>query len=96
MSLAVASGDCESVRQVLRRAKPHAKLHRALEFLQLVQAKVPGSESERGALRYSFRAMRIWHSCSPLFVTLNPHDIRSPLAGCRHCLFIPLRQLEMP
>ena len=76
---ALASGDCDSVRQVLRRAKLDAKLRTTFEYMQLAQRKVRGGEAERDTPHSKFLAMRIWQGCSSLFFTLNPHDIRSPL-----------------
>ena len=78
MSLAISSGDCDSVRQVLRGSKLDAKLRTTFEYMQLIQRKVRGSEAERDTLRYSFRAMRIWHGCSSLFSTLNPTTSAAP------------------
>ena len=79
MAHALASGDCDSVRQVLRRKQLEPKLRKTFEYMQIAQRKVRGSEAERDTLHFKFRAMRIWHGCSSLFFTLNPHDIRSPL-----------------
>ena len=76
---AMASGECDSVRAVLRRKGLDAKLRRAMKTIELVQRQVRGSEAEKSSLRFRFVAMRVWGGCSSLFFTLNPHDIRSPL-----------------
>ena len=47
--------------------------------MNMTQRRVRGSEAQRQTVHFKFRAMRIWHGCSSLFFTLNPHDIRSPL-----------------
>ena len=76
---ALASGDCNSVRDVLRRKKLDDKLRTTFHYMHMAQRRVHGSEAQRETIHFKFRAMRIWHGCSSLFFTLNPHDIRSPL-----------------
>ncbi len=76
---ALASGDFNSVREGLRKKNLDAPVQAVLKNLQICLRSVRGSEGERDALLYKFRAMHIWSGCSSLFFTLNPHDIRSPL-----------------
>ena len=76
---ALASGDCDSVKQLLRKSNLDAKVRKTFHYMQLAQRKVRGSEAQRDSIHYKFRALRIWQGCSSLFFTLNPHDIRSPL-----------------
>ena len=40
---------------------------------------VEGSETERQMFRFKFSVLRIWGGCSLLFLTVNPHDIQTPL-----------------
>ena len=76
---ALASGDCNSVAELLRHKGLDEKLRTTFQFMQMAQRKVRGSEAQRSSVRYKFRALRLWQGCSSLFFTLNPHDIRSPL-----------------
>ena len=78
---ALASGDCDSVRQVLRRAKLDTKLRTTFEYMQMAQRKVRGGEAERGALRYKFRATRIWQG------SLSSCSTRRMSAALWHCCF---------
>ena len=80
MSEALASGDVNSVKQVLRKKNLHLKLRKAFQRLQMCQRMVRGSEASRDDLIPKFMAMRVWNGCSSLFFTLNPHDIRSPIS----------------
>ena len=80
MQQAMSSGECNSVSQALRQKNiKETSLKKSIEAMQMVQRRVRGSEAERESLRYKFMAMRVWGGCSSLFLTLNPHDIRSPL-----------------
>ena len=79
VSEVLASGDCNSVHEVLRRKNLDVKLRRSMETLQLCQRRVRGSDSEKGNMVFRFTALRIFNGCSSLFFTLNPNDIRSPL-----------------
>ena len=76
---ALASGECDSVRGVLRRTQLDDKIRRMCRIMEQAQRSVRGSESEKEGLRPRFTAMRLWGGCSFLFFTLNPHDIRSEL-----------------
>ena len=73
------SGDCNTVREVLRKKKLDWKMRALFQKMQFVHRRIPGSEADRDALHNKFFAMRVWNGCSSLFFTLNPHDIRSPL-----------------
>ena len=79
VSSAIATGDASSVRDALRKQGLDHVVRNALQKMQLVLRRVRGSSEERDAIRWKFRALRIWSGCSSLFFTLNPHDIRSPL-----------------
>ena len=79
MKEALASGECNSVRELLRRKNLDGCLRTAVQTMKMIQRHVRGSEGEKDTLHLKFLAMRLWHGCSSLFFTLNPHDIRSPL-----------------
>ena len=79
MSVALASGDVNSIREALRKKGLDAALNSILRNVQRVQRNVRGSESERDDIMPKFFAMRIWSGCSSLVFTLNPHDIKSPV-----------------
>ena len=76
---ALASGDVDSVRQLLRREGLEKPLETAFRRMQIIQRSVRGSEAEKDNLLPRFFALRLWSGCSSLFFTLNPHDIKSPL-----------------
>ena len=76
---ALASGDANSVRDLLRRKNLEKPLRQTLQAMQIIQRNVRGSEGERDGLLRRFQALRVWSGCASLFFTLNPHDIRSPL-----------------
>ncbi len=80
ISAALASGDVNSVQQILRKKNLDVKLRRAFQRLRMCQRMVRGSEASRDELMPKFMAMRVWNGCSSLFFTLNPHDIRSPVS----------------
>ena len=73
------SGDCNTVREVLRKKKLDWKVRALFQKMQMIHRRTPGSEADKDALHNKFFAMRVWNGCSSLFFTLNPHDIRSPL-----------------
>ena len=79
VAFALASGECDDIRSLLRKKNLNLPLKRSMEMMQQTQRNVRGSDEERQALIYKFRAMRIWNGCSTFFFILNPHDIRSPL-----------------
>ena len=78
---AMASGEVGSVRKLLQGSKTNLEkpVKSAFLHLQAIQRQVAGSESEKDNLLPMFTALRIWSGCSSLFITLNPHDIRSPM-----------------
>jgi len=76
---ALASGDVNSVRAVLRKKNLEQPIEKAMRSMQIQQRSVRGSEGERDGILHHFLALRLWSGCSSLFFTLNPHDIRSPL-----------------
>ena len=60
-SLAMQIGECDSVREVLRKkVKLGAKLEAMFRTMQAVQRKVRGSEAEKGQLRARLTSVRIW------------------------------------
>ena len=79
VSLALASGEVESVRAALRKKDLEKPIATALRKMQIIQRNVRGSEAEKDNLLPKFFALRLWSGCSSLFFTLNPHDIKSPL-----------------
>ena len=72
VSHALSSGDCDSVRQLLRRENLEVKVKKTFQTMQMAQRKVRGSEAQRESVHFRFRALRIWGGCSSLFFTLNP------------------------
>ena len=79
VSHALASGDVNSIKEVLKRKNLEAPITKALQTMQILQRNVRGSEGERDGILGRFSALRLWSGYSSLFFTLNPHDIRSPL-----------------
>ena len=79
VATALASGDVNSVRQVLKKKGLDKSIESAFRSMQIIQRNVRGSEAERDNLLPKFLALRLWSGCSSLFFTLNPHDIRSPV-----------------
>ena len=76
---AIASGDVNSVRDVLKKKNLDKAVQVALQKMQVIQRNVRGSEAEKDNLLPKFFGLRLWSGCSSLFFTLNPHDIRSPI-----------------
>ena len=76
---ALRSGECESLRKLLRRQGLDGKLQNVVRSMEVAFRHVRGSEAEKLTMRKRFTAMRIWNGFSALFFTLNPHDIRSPV-----------------
>ena len=79
VAAALASGEVDSVRQLLKKKGLDKSIESAFRKMQIVQRNVRGSEAARDNLLPKFLALRLWSGCSSLFFTLNPHDIRSPL-----------------
>ena len=79
VAAALAAGDCNTVRDLLRKKGVELKVKTVLKSMDVALRDVEGSEAERGAFRYKFVALRIWNGCSFVFFTLNPHDIHNPL-----------------
>ena len=77
---AMASGDVDSVKGVLRKKGLDFKIELAFQKMQIAQRNVRGSEAEKDSLMSKFFGLRVWSGCSSLFFTLNPHDIRSPIS----------------
>ena len=75
---AQASGECETVRAILKRDGLDEKLKTTFKHAQAAMRNVRGSEASKAGLRLNFTAMRIWNGCSSLFFTLNPYA-RQPL-----------------
>ncbi len=78
VSAAVASGDCETLRGILRKDGLDDALKRAFRHMQAAQRTVRGSEASKTSLQNKFTAVRLWSGCSSLFFTLNPYA-RQPL-----------------
>ena len=76
---ALTSGDCDSLKDILRRQGLDHKLHATVRAMDLAFRRVRGSDTEKSSMRQRFIAMRVWNGFSSLFFTLNPHDIRSPI-----------------
>ena len=79
VATALASGDVNSVRDVLRKKNLEKPVQAAMQQIQISLRNVRGSESERDNLMPKFLGMRLWSGCASLFFTLNPHDVRSPI-----------------
>lgn len=79
VAAALASGDCNSVRDLMRKQGVEFKVKVVLKSMEIALRDVEGTDAERTTFRFKFAAMRIWNGCSFLFFTLNPHDIHSPL-----------------
>ena len=76
---ALAAGDCENIRQALRKKNVNTVVKDILKSMDVALRGVEGSESERDIFRFKFIALHLWSGCSLLFWTLNPHDIKNPL-----------------
>ena len=76
MSCAVASGECETLRAILKKKGLDEKLFATLRRMQAAQRNVRGSEASKANIRNLFTAMRVWTGCSSLFFTLNPYAFR--------------------
>ena len=76
---ALASGDVDSVRQLLRQKGLRKPIETTFKTMRMIQRNVCGSETEKDTLLPKFFALRLWSGCSSLFFTLNPRDIRSPI-----------------
>jgi len=79
VATALASGEVNSVRELLRKKGIDGTVRKALNKVHISQRTVRGSEAERDNLMPKFMAMRLWSGCASLFFTLNPHDLRSPI-----------------
>ena len=78
VACAQGSGECETLRAILKRVGLDEKLNATFRHAQAAMRNVRGSEASKGGLRLNFTAMRIWNGCSSLFFTLNPYA-RQPL-----------------
>ena len=81
LAAALTSGEVGSVRKLLQGSTTNLEKPVRAAFLHLraIQRRVAGSESEKDNLLPMFTSLRLWSGCSSLFITLNPHDIRSPM-----------------
>jgi hypothetical protein len=79
VSQALNSGECDNLKDVLKKKHLSSKLETMVHSMQTVQRNVRGSEAEKQSVRYKFNALRIWNGFSSLFFTLNPNDVKSPL-----------------
>ena len=78
LNAARASGDCDTLRKILRVDGLNAALKSAFRHMQTAQRNVRGSEASKTSLQNKFTAVRLWSGCSSLFFTLNPYA-RQPL-----------------
>jgi hypothetical protein len=78
LSAAMASGDCDTLRAILRRDGLGDALKSTFRHMQAAQRTVRGSEASKTSLQNKFTAVRLWSGCSSLFFTLNPYA-RQPL-----------------
>lgn len=76
---ALAAGDCDSIRQALRKKNVSTNVKDILRSMDIAMRGVEGSESERDIFRFKFISLHLWSGCSLLIFTLNPHDIKNPL-----------------
>ena len=79
VATALATGDVNSVRAVLRKKDLEPKIRRTFNRMQMIQRNVRGSEAERDNIFPRFTALRIWSGCASLFFILNPQYIQSPI-----------------
>ena len=79
VSTALASGEVNSVRELLRKKNMDVPVRAALTRIQVSQRKVRGSEAEKDDILPMFMAMRLWSGCSSLFFTLNRMTYAAPL-----------------
>ncbi len=78
VSAAVASGDCKTLRGILRKDGLDDALKRTLRHMQAAQRTVRGSEASKTSMQNKFTSVRLWSGCSSIFFTLNPYA-RQPL-----------------
>jgi len=80
MSLALSSGDVNSVRDRFNKKKNlDLPIKNTLRCTQVIQRNVRGSEAEKDKLIPKFLRCACGRVAPLCFFTLNPHDIRSPL-----------------
>ena len=79
VAAALASGECNSARQLLRKQNLDNTVKTVLRRMEIVQRRVDGSDAERSSCRFKVVALRVWNGFSTLFFTLNPNDDHSPL-----------------
>ena len=63
VSLALASGDVESVRAALRKKNLEKPIETAFRKMQIIQRNVRGSEAEKDNLMPKLFALRLWSGC---------------------------------
>ena len=78
LNAARASGDCDTLRKILRTDGLDDALKSTFRHMQTAQRNVRGSEASKTSLQNKFTAVRLWSGCSSLFFTLNPYA-RQPL-----------------
>jgi hypothetical protein len=78
LNAAVASGDCATLRAILKRDGLADALKSTFRHMQASQRTVRGSEASKTSLQNKFTAVRLWSGCSSIFFTLNPYA-RQPL-----------------
>ena len=67
MATALASGDVNSVRAVLKK-NLEEPIGKALREMNIAQSKVRGSEAERDNFMPKFVPMRLWNGCASPFL----------------------------
>ena len=75
MAEALNSGECDTLRDVLKKKGLSVKLETMVHSMMTVLRNVRGSEAEKQSVRYKFSALRIWNGLSSLFFTLNPNPV---------------------
>ena len=65
---ALAAGDCESIRQALRKKNVDTNVKDILKNMEIALRGVEGSDSERDIFRFKFISLHLWSGCSLLFL----------------------------
>jgi hypothetical protein len=78
VNAALTTGDCQTIRALLKKDGLDAALKSTFRHLQTAQRNVRSSEASKTSLQHKFTAVRLWSGCSSIFFTLNPFA-RQPL-----------------
>ena len=60
---ALAAGDCESIRQALRKKNVDTRVAEILKNMEIALRGVEGSDSERDIFRFKIIAVHLWSGC---------------------------------